>query len=141
LVRRGKNAKNTMEKYKGIIIEESLENKNILKNIKILNTKIEPVIEKHKTSWVKQWTKHEVEIFEDKAGAIAEEVSKALDREHNWYADFKNKNTHFIIFKNKVFKIDRTSKEQYDKAKEYGISLGIPPYQVDFHPEVEEWKR
>jgi hypothetical protein len=47
----------------------------------------------------------------------------------------------FIIFKNKVFKIDRTSKEEYDKAKEYGISLGIPSYQVDFHPEVKEWKR
>ena len=42
--------------YQGVIIEESLENKDILKDIKILKTKIEPVKEKHKTSWVKQWT-------------------------------------------------------------------------------------
>lgn len=127
--------------YKGVIIEESLENKNILKDVKILSTNVEPVVEKHKTPWLKQWTLHTVEIPEDKADALADGLSKALESEHNWYADFKNETTHYIIFKNKVFKIDRTSKKQYDEAKEYGTSLGIPPYQVDFHPEVKEWKR
>lgn len=127
--------------YKGVIIEESLENNNILKEVKILSTKVEPVVEKHKTPWLKQWTLHTVEIPEEKADGLANELSKAVESEHNWYADFKNETTHYIIFKNKVFKIDRTSKEQYDKAKEYGISLGIPSYQADFHPEVEEWKR
>ncbi len=34
--------------------------------------------------------------------------------------------------------LDRKSKEQYDEAKEYGISLGIPSYQVDFHPDVKK---
>jgi len=38
----------------------------------------------------------------------------------------------FIIFHNQVFKIDRNNQEQYDEAKEYGLSLGIPDYQVDF---------
>ena len=127
--------------YRGVIIEESLEKKDILKRVKILSTKVEPVVEKHKTPWLKQWTLHTVEIPENEAEALAEEISKALESEHNWYADFKNETTHFIIFKNKVFKVDRTSKEQYDKAKDYGISLGIPPHQVDFHPEVKEWKR
>lgn len=127
--------------YEGVIIEESLENKDVLKGIKILKTKVEPVVEKHKTPWLKQWTLHTVEISEDRADEIAEQLGRDLDSEHSWYADFKNEITHYIIFKNKVFKIDRTSKEQYDAAKEYGISLGIPPYQVDFHPEVKEWKR
>ena len=131
----------TSMNYKGIIIEESLGNKDVLKKVKILSTKVEPVAEKHKTPWIKQWTLHTVEIVEDKAEGVAEEISKALESEHNWYADFKNKVTHFIIFKNKVFKVGRTRKEQYDEAKEYGISLGIPPHQVDFYPEVEEWKR
>lgn len=127
--------------YEGVIIEESLENKDVLRKVKILSTKVEPVIEKHKTPWLEQWTLHTVGIPDNEAESIAGEISKSLDSEHNWYADFKNETTHFIIFRNKVFKIDRTSKEQYDKAKEYGISLGIPPYQVDFHPEVKEWKR
>ena len=53
--------------YKGVIIEESLENKDILKDVKISETKIEEVIEEHKTPWIKQWTLHTVEIPENQA--------------------------------------------------------------------------
>lgn len=127
--------------YQGVIIEESLENKDILKEIKIIKTNISLVAEKHKTPWVKQWTMHAVEISEDKAQKIATEISKALDAEHSWYADFKNDVHHFIIFRNKIFFIERTSKEQYDEAKNYGLALGIPEYQVDFHPEVKKWEQ
>jgi len=84
---------------------------------------------------------HTVEIPKGGADLIAKELSYSLDSKHNWYADFKNDFFHYIIFRNKVFLIDRRSKEQYDKAKKYGISLGIPEYQVDFHPEIKEWKR
>ena len=127
--------------YQGVIIKESLENKNVLRNVKIVKTKVEKVTDKHKTPWIKKWTLHNVEISEEYAEKIVEEISKSLDSKHNWYAYFKYGKTHFIIFRNKIFKIKRTSKEQYDKAKEYGISLGIPEYQVDFHPDVKEWER
>jgi hypothetical protein len=126
--------------YHGTIIEESLENLDALKDVKILETKVEPVVEAHKTPWLTQWTLHEVEVPEERAEEVAEKLSHALDRAHggSWYADFKNDTTHFIIFRGKIFKIDRTSKEQYDEAKAYGIALGIPEYQVNFHPEVDE---
>jgi len=127
--------------YKGVIIEESLEDKDILKDVKVLETKVEEVTEEHKTPWIKQWTLHTVEIPENQVKSIVEKISKALDSEHDWYADFKNDTHHYIIFRNKVFFVDRQSKEQYDEAKKYGISLGIPEYQVDFHPEVKEWER
>src|SRR3989344_9251897 len=127
--------------YKGVIIEESLENKDILKDVKISDTKVEEVVEEHKTPWIKQWTLHTVEIPENQVESIAGKTSKALDSKHNWYADFKNDTHHYIIFRNKVFLVDRSSKEQYDEAKKYGISLGIPEYQVDFHPEVKAWER
>lgn len=129
--------------YKGVIIEESLKDKSVLKDnsIKILKTDVEAVTEEHKTPWLSQWTLHSVKIPEKQASKIAEKISKALESEHDWYADIKNNKFHYIIFRNKIFFIDRTSKEQYDKAKKYGISLGIPEYQVDFHPEVLEWKR
>ena len=127
--------------YQGVIIEESLGNKDILKDAKISETKIEEVVEKHKTPWVKQWTLHTVEIPENQAKDVAEKVSKALDPKHDWYADFKNDTHHYIIFRDKVFYIDRKSKEQYDEAKRYGISLGIPEYQVDFAPDDKIWER
>lgn len=132
-----------MTNFNGVIIEESLENKDVLKKLKIISTKVEKVVEEHKTPWLSQWTLHTVEILDDKAREIAEEISKSLDHNHgsSWYADFKNDTHHYIIFRDKIFYIDRKSKEQYDETKRYGISLGIPEYQVDFHPEVEEWKR
>lgn len=118
--------------YQGVIIEESLEDKKVLDRIKIVGTKVEQVIEKHKTPWVKQWTLHTIEVSEEEAQKIAEEISENLDSEHSWYADFKNDKYHYIIFKGKVFCIDVNSKEQYNEAKKYGISLGIPEYQVRF---------
>lgn len=38
-----------MKNYKGIIIEESLQNKDILKDVRIVSTKVEKVTEKHTT--------------------------------------------------------------------------------------------
>ena len=127
--------------YRGVIIEESLENKNILKDVDIIETQIEEVTEEHKTPWIKQWTLHTVEIPEIQASSIAQKIGEALDSQHNWYADFKNNTHHYIVFRDKVFYIDRKSKGQYDEAKQYGISLGIPEYQVDFAPDDKIWER
>ncbi len=129
--------------YQGTIIEESLEDKSVLEDVKILSTKVEQVEEGHKTPWLLQWTLHKVEILEDKAKEVAEKISKSLDQSHDgsWYADFKNDTHHYIIFRDKVFYIDQKNKEQYDEAKNYGLSLGIPEYQLDFSPFIKEWER
>lgn len=96
-----------------------------------------------KRRWLSQWTLHTVEVPEDEAQIIAKEISKSLDYSHDssWYADYKNNTHHYIIFRDKIFYIDRRSKEQYDEAKRYGISLGIPEYQVDFAPDDKIWER
>lgn len=128
--------------FNGVIIEESLTDNSVLNDVTIISTKVEPVTEHHKTPWVKQWTLHTVEIAQDKAEDVAEKISKALDKEHDWYADFKTDTEHYVIYTGKVFHItDRTDKEQYDKATEYGIAIGIPDYQVDFSPHLKQWER
>lgn len=130
-----------MKNFNGVIIEESLENKDVLGKVKILKTDISQVKEKHKTPWIKQWTLHTVEIFQNQADNIAEEISGALDSEHDWYADFKNNDFHYIIFRNKVFKVERSKPEQYGDVTKYGVSLGIPDYQLDFSPHIKEWEK
>lgn len=126
-----------MDNYRGTIIEGSLDSKDVLKKMKILSTRVEVVVEKHQTSWLKKWTLHTVEIKEEDASKIAEEISHSFDTEHSWYADYKNKKYHYIIFRGKTFKIERDSAKQYTEAKKYGISLGIPEHQVDFSPEID----
>lgn len=128
--------------FNGIIIKESLEKKDVLKKVKILKAKIEKITPEHNTPYLKQWTLHTVEIFENQADEIAKELSTSLDSSHgDWYADFKNADFHYIIFRNKVFKIDRSKPEQYKEAVKYGLLLGIPDYQLDFLPDIKEWER
>lgn len=123
--------------FKGVIIEESLGDSSVLKEVNIIDTKVEQVSKRHKTPWIKQWTLHTVEIPEEKADEIAHKLSRDLEKEHNWYADYKNDKYHYIIFRNKVFKVDRNSSQIYKKVTDYGISLGIPDYQLDFSPEIQ----
>ena len=59
-----------MENLKGVIIEESLDDTLVLKEVKILSTEIEPVTEGHKTPWIKQWTMHNVEVDANKADTV-----------------------------------------------------------------------
>ncbi|PIR61423.1 MAG: hypothetical protein COU66_03810 [Candidatus Pacebacteria bacterium CG10_big_fil_rev_8_21_14_0_10_44_11] len=127
--------------YTGVIIEESLGDSAVLTKVKITETKVEPITPEHKTPWLRQWTLRTVEISEKDGGTIAEEISKSFDPKHPvWYADFKNEQFHFIIFNAKVFKIDLHHPILYKAAKEYGISIGIPEYQLDFFPEEKVWE-
>lgn len=128
--------------HKGVIIEESLQDAAVLRNIKILETKVEPITPKHKTPWLKQWTLHTVEIPEEKAEEIAEAISKVIETKHtSWYADYKNNKYHYIIFPDKIFKVNLSNPVLYKEAKNHGISLGIPEYQVDFAPDNKVWNR
>ena len=130
-----------MTNFSGVIIEESLEDKNILHKVNITKTEVEKVTKEHKTPWINQWTLHSVEILESQADEIAVDLSKSLDSKHSWYADFKNDVFHYMLFHNKVFKVERSKQEQYKDVTEYGLTLGIPDYQLDFSPHIKEWER
>lgn len=124
--------------YFGTIIEESLQNRDALRLVKIISTEVEAVTLEHRTPWLKQWTLHKVEISEENAEKVAKIISMNIDENHtgSWYADYKNDLWHYIIFPHKIFKINKKSTRQYDLAKKYGISLGIPEHQVDFKAEL-----
>ncbi len=128
--------------YQGVIIEESLGDKSVLKKLKILETKVEKVSLKHRTPWIKQWTLHTVEIPEEKADEIAEVLKWSFDTSHpQWYIDFKNDQFHFIVYNGEIFKVDLSNPILYKDARDYGISIGIPDYQVDFAPKDKKWER
>jgi len=122
--------------FKGTIVEESLKDKSILADLKVLDTSVEVVNDEDQTPWLKQWTKLIVEVPEEQAQAMAEKLTRALEDEHAWYADFKNDKRHYIIFKDKFFDVDRAQTDGYAAAKAYGLSLGIPEQQLDFSPEI-----
>ena len=84
--------------FKGVIIEESLRDKSVLKEIKIVKTIVEKTTEKHRTPWLNQWTCLTVEIPEEKIDEICAKLQKSFDLEHEWYIDLKNNKYEITIF-------------------------------------------
>ena len=119
-----------MENYKGDIIEESLDNKEILKELNIISTRVEKVTDEHQTPWLSQWTLDTIEVNENEADNLAKKLSGVLDPKHGWYIDYRNDKYHYVIFKDKFFKIDRSKKSDYDKMIKHGLSAGTPEYQL-----------
>ncbi len=111
-----KNADRVM--YKGTIIENSLNNKDILKRVRISKT------------WQSgDWTLHSVLLDEDQT----EELSRSLDN-GPWYIHIwqQGKDDVKVIYKDKIFDIKSSDKSTWAEAIEYGKSLGIPDGQLDF---------
>ncbi len=120
--------------FTGTIILESLISPSIIDGLNVTNTEVETVTDSFGTPWLKQWTLKTVEIDDNKIEAIAEQISRSIDPAHanSWFADFANEAIHYVIFKDKVFKIDRTNPSNYTPAKQYAFSLGIPAHQLGF---------
>ncbi len=126
-----------MDDYLGIIIEESLSDKSILKELEILDTEIHKVTKESRTPWLSVWTLHTIQVREEEMESAAKKISAALDQiRSNWYADFKNSRFHYIIFSKKIFKVDRTIKDGYKAVTQYGLTLGIPAYLLDFSQDI-----
>jgi hypothetical protein len=118
--------------YNGIIIEESLHDKDVLKDVNIVSTLVEKVNAHHETPWLEKWTLHTVEIQENMVENVSEKLARAFDVDHigNWYADFKNADIHYVIFPNKIFKLDRSKNSDYDEMVEYALGIGLPESQL-----------
>lgn len=125
---------------RGDVIEESLKDKSVLNNLNIVSTRVEKVTADHKTPWLKQWTLHTIEVKDPEAQELAKKLSKSLE-DNYWYIDYKDDDTHYVIFPKKIFKVNRKQPKEYKPVVEYGLSLNIPIYQLDFSPEVKYWAR
>jgi len=110
-----------MEKYKGIIVEESLEDNRILNNLEIINIKISK-----EDNLEDRWHLYTVEVSEEDI----EKLSKTIKQK--WYMHFWKDKEVIVIFKNKKFKLNYEDKSTWGPAVNYGLSLGIPKEQLDF---------
>lgn len=126
--------------YKGVIIEESLIDSSIIKELEVISHDVEMITEAEETPWLDKWTMDTVSIPKEKIETYVERLSKLIDIQHcgNWYCDFKNKQYHYVVFSNKVFCLDRKNKEDYKKMQEYAISIGLPRHQLPNFNDLDE---
>ena len=101
--------------YKGIIIHESLEDKNLVKKMQILDTKVAGA-----------WTIYTVLISKSDVEDLAPYIKQG------WYAHFWHGNEIVVVFRDNIFKFKHNEPASWREAIGYGISIGIPRKQLDF---------
>ena len=90
--------------FKGVLIEESLLDKNVLNLGKTLKTQVEKVTKNHRTPWLNQWTCKTMEFPDENIDETCIKLQTALDGEHEWYIDLKNTRYEITIFKDNIMK-------------------------------------
>jgi hypothetical protein len=104
--------------YKGIIVENSLNDTSVLDNLKV------------EKSWVDgSWKLHSVFISENQILKLSQSL-----KDGPWYTHFwiPRKTSIKVVFRNKVFEIDSQDKTTWENVIAYGQSLNIPKEQLDF---------
>jgi len=105
-----------MSEYHGTIVEQSLTNKDVLNELIIL-----------RTYTAGDWMLYDVGIDESSIKTIQSAMS-----DDPWYMNFWNDSKIVCVFKNKTFKMERSDKNTWKDAINYGIAIGIPKEQLDF---------
>ncbi len=108
--------------YKGAIVEESLEDSRILNILKKIDMEI---TKDSKAS--DRWHMYTVEISKKDIEKIAKEIKPKL-----WYAHFWKENELIVVFRRKIFILNRYDQKSWKEAIEYGLKRGIPKKQLDF---------
>ena len=111
--------------WKGVIIEESLEDKSLLKLVTIVQTRLATLEhEEEKGSFFM----HHVTVEDDAIDRVVDKAKRAIKK--GWYMHFCRSNMMVVIFKNRVFKhMKGNDHSLYDLIK-YGKSIGINEAQL-----------
>ncbi len=113
-----------LSEYKGVVIEESLDNPGLVESF--LTQDIEITREENPQD---RWHLYKVVVSPDEIEKVSRTIKKG------WYAHFWKDNDMIVIFRNKHFKIDPRNPATWKEAVEYGLSVGIPLEQLNFPAE------
>ena len=109
------------EKYKGNIVEESLEDSRILNKLTIRGIKIT-----NEENPLERWHIYTVYVTEKEIQTLSKQIKP------KWYMHFWRDKKIIVVFKDKTFVLDSTDKTSWNDAIKHGLSLGIPKAQLDF---------
>ena len=106
--------------WRGVIIEESLEDNSLLKLVKIIKT-TESKLEGEEEKGV--WHFHSVDISNKDLDDFTKKAKKAI--KPKWWMHLVNKDNMIIMLKGRAFKHKRGDKKALKKIRNYVASQGI----------------
>ena len=110
-----------MGEYKGVIVEESLEDNRILNDFKIIDFRISK-----EENPADRWHLYTVQVSKEDSVRLSKNIKQ------KWYMHFWKGRNVIAIFKDKKFEFNFDDKSTWKSVVEYGLSLGIPKEQLDF---------
>jgi hypothetical protein len=113
-----------MEKYHGIVIEESMREPEVLESFEILGKKKG-----------KNWTLVKIAIEPQDIRSGVRRLQSSL--KSNFYFHAYKDDKLVVVFRDRQFWIE-TDRSTWDKARSYGVSVGIPESMLDFKPTSQE---
>lgn len=117
--------------WKGVIIEESLEDKSLLEMITEVGY-LESLMEGD----AEVMHFHQFEISDEKKDTFVAAAKHLIKQ--GWYIHLCKDVTMTIIFKDKVFEFTEDEKDKIQKAKDYGMSIGILKEQLEIESLIRD---
>jgi len=112
-----------MSEFHAIIVDKSLINQEILKDLKVLSKTVDG-----------DWILYKISVNEDDLESSILNIQSQMN-EGAWYFhfyDFEGSRM-IVVFKNKIFEVNNDPKT-WPEVLKYGTELGIPSEQLDFIP-------
>lgn len=113
-----------MQKWKGCIVEESLNDNRVLNDLEVLKVRITPEAKPEA-----RWHIYNSLLSESEIGRIHRQLKQG------WYMHFWKGGKMIVLFKGKRFMVDAKDKSTWNEAIAYGLSIKISKAQLDFEME------
>lgn len=118
--------------WRGVIIEESLNDKSLLKLAKIIETE-KATLENEKEAGV--LTFHKIEVPDAKKQEFLNLARSSI--KGKFYLHICKGGIMFVVYKNKVFEFSKKEVAKIIEARDYGAAHGILREQMEFEALVE----
>jgi hypothetical protein len=116
--------------WRGVILEESLEDKSLLKLAKIVHTKTERLEGENRVM-----TFHKIEVEDKNKEEFINQAIKAI--KNGFYIHIVKDKVMYVIFKYHMFKFSKGYPE-LETARNHGLSIGIPKEQMPFEHLIDD---
>lgn len=110
------------DKFKGMIVEESLDDNRALNGLDFIDVKITDA-----ENPSNRWHIYTVQVSHEDILRLWHHLKKS-----SWYMHFWSDDRMIIVFPEKQFEVNSRDRESWSPAIEHGLSLGIPRGQLDF---------
>jgi len=114
------------DRWKGIIIAESLEEPSLISDFEVFRAKISEKDLDLGEGKQGRWHLYYVHPTSSEISAVSSQIKPG------WYCHFWRGNNLVVVFRDKKFEMLADDKSTWRDAVEYGRSIGIPEKQLDF---------